>query len=77
MMMTTRKQITLRGLPLPVLVGSEPEPLVVNKLLETFDAFIGELVKRKRRWTRAERELYEAVVRSLAKSAIRQAGRAS
>jgi hypothetical protein len=43
-----------------------------DKLLETFDAFIAELTKRKRRWTRAERELYEAVVRSLCKSVIRQ-----
>lgn len=43
-----------------------------TRLLETFDAFIVELTKRKRRWTRAERELYEAVVRSLAKSAVRQ-----
>lgn len=43
-----------------------------SQLLAKFDAFIAELTKRKRRWTQAERELYEAVVRSLAKSAVRQ-----
>lgn len=43
-----------------------------NRLIDKFDEFITELTKRKRRWTRAERELYEAVVRSLSRSAIRQ-----
>ena len=44
-----------------------------DALLDTFNAFVVELTKRKRRWSPAERDLYNAVVRSLGKSAQRMA----
>lgn len=42
-----------------------------DRLTETFDAFMAELMKRKPQWTRSERELFEAIILSLGNSIIR------
>lgn len=42
------------------------------EVLKKLNALVDALWVRKRNWTRAEKELYEAIVISLSKSAIRQ-----
>ena len=42
------------------------------EVLEKLNHLVDALWRRRRSWTRAEREIYESIARSLAKSAVRQ-----